>query len=141
MGLAASFSGRAGKTTNPDIGPVIAQTYARSAKPGPTPLVIPDLIRYPAFFFSGTEVSSTTRSLGGYCTCHRTPPQQLVEAGDELLVQFHSGGLFELANHLFSWAGDVVIEQPDGLKQVIEELLVAAGSMLRPDLSQQPVKE
>jgi hypothetical protein len=35
----------------------------------------------------------------------------------------------------------VVIEQPDGLKQVIEERLVAAGSMLRPDLSQHPVKE
>jgi len=69
------------------------------------------------------------------------PHQQLVEDGDELLVRFHSGGFFELANHLFSWAGDVVIEQPDGLKQVIEERLVAAGSMLRPDLSQHPVKE
>jgi proteasome accessory factor B len=69
------------------------------------------------------------------------PRQQLVEDGDELLVRFHSGGLFELANHLFGWAGDLVIEQPETLKVMIQERLVAAGTMLRPNLSHEAGKE
>lgn len=64
------------------------------------------------------------------------PRQSLVVDGEDLLIQFHSGGLFELANHLFSWAGDLVIEGPDALKHMMQERLAAAQAMLRPNLSQ-----
>lgn len=63
------------------------------------------------------------------------PHQQFEEDGDELIVRFQSGGLFELANHLFGWAGDLVIEGPDALKDMMEKRLAAAQTMLRPDLS------
>ncbi len=63
------------------------------------------------------------------------PHQQFEEDGTDLLVRFHSGGLLELANHLFQWAGDVVIEGPDELITIMEERLIAAQSMLRPNLS------
>jgi proteasome accessory factor B len=63
------------------------------------------------------------------------PRQKLEQDGEDLLIYFHSGGLFELANHLFSWAGDLVIEGPDALKSVMRERLGAAHQMLRPNLS------
>ena len=63
------------------------------------------------------------------------PLQLFEEDGEDLLVRFHSGGLLELANHLFQWAGDLVIEGPDALKTIMEERLAAAQSMLRPILS------
>ena len=63
------------------------------------------------------------------------PHQQFEEDGEDLLVRFHSGGLLELANHLFQWAGDVVIEGPDALKTIMEERLTTAQFMLRPNLS------
>jgi predicted DNA-binding transcriptional regulator YafY len=43
--------------------------------------------------------------------------------------------LVELANHLFGWAGDLIIEQPEALKDVMCERLAAAQTMARPDLS------
>ena len=64
------------------------------------------------------------------------PRQQIEAAGDELLIRFRSGGLLELANHLFSWAGDVVIEEPDALETLMRDRLNAALSLLRPNLSQ-----
>lgn len=63
------------------------------------------------------------------------PHQQFEDEGDELLVRFRSGGLFELANHLFVWAGDLVIEGPTALKDTMEKRLVAAQEMLRPNMS------
>jgi predicted DNA-binding transcriptional regulator YafY len=63
------------------------------------------------------------------------PRQQFEEDGENLLIRFHSGGLLELANHLFQWAGDLVIEGPDALKTIMEERLTAAQLMLRPNLS------
>jgi proteasome accessory factor B len=63
------------------------------------------------------------------------PHQQFEEDGDELIVRFQSGGLFELANHLFGWAGELVIEGPDALKDMMEKRLADAQTMLRPDLS------
>ena len=63
------------------------------------------------------------------------PHQQFEEVGDELLVRFQSGGLFELANHLFEWAGELVIDGPDALKEIMEKRIAAAQTMLRPDLS------
>lgn len=58
------------------------------------------------------------------------PHQQLKEDGDELLVRFHSGGLLELANHLFAWAGDLVIEEPVALKAIMARRLMEAQSLL-----------
>lgn len=58
------------------------------------------------------------------------PHQQLEEAGDELLVRFRSGGLIELVNHLFSWAGDVAIEGPDALREIMQKRLLDAESLL-----------
>jgi predicted DNA-binding transcriptional regulator YafY len=63
------------------------------------------------------------------------PKQQIEEDGEELVVSFSSGGLVELANHLFGWAGDLIIEQPEALKDVMCERLAAAQSMVRPYLS------
>ena len=63
------------------------------------------------------------------------PHQQFEDDGEELLVRFRSGGLFELANHLFGWAGDLVIEGPAALKDTMEQRLAAAQEMLRPKLS------
>jgi predicted DNA-binding transcriptional regulator YafY len=60
------------------------------------------------------------------------PKQQFEEDGDTLRVSFHTGGLLELANHLFSWAGDIVIEEPAALKAIMEERLAEAQSMVRP---------
>ncbi len=63
----------------------------------------------------------------------RFHPQQLLEPdGEELLVRFRSGGLLELANHLFLWAGDLVIEGPDALKDIMRERIAAASGILRP---------
>jgi predicted DNA-binding transcriptional regulator YafY len=53
-----------------------------------------------------------------------------------LLIRFRSGGLLELANHLFTWAGDVVIEEPDALEAMMRDRLNAAWGLLRPNLSQ-----
>lgn len=63
------------------------------------------------------------------------PGQRFEQDGDTLRISFYSGGLLELANHLFSWAGDLVIEQPAALKAMMTERIAAAQSMLRPNLS------
>eukprot|EP01037_Dinobryon_pediforme_P018428 gene18428-18702_t len=63
------------------------------------------------------------------------PQQTLEEAGDELVIRFHSGGLLELANHLFLWAGDLLIEGPDVLQEIMRERLNAGHDILRPKLS------
>jgi len=39
------------------------------------------------------------------------------------LIQFATGGLQELANHLFCWAGEIVIEGPQELRETMEERL------------------
>lgn len=68
------------------------------------------------------------------------PGQQMVEEEDgSLLVRFHSGGLRELADHLFTWGGEVRIVEPDELREVMRERLEAGQGALakvRPDDSQ-----
>ena len=63
------------------------------------------------------------------------PRQQFENDGEELLIRFRSGGLLELANHLFNWAGDIVIESPEALLEVMAERLAVAQSLLRPNMS------
>ena len=60
------------------------------------------------------------------------PHQSFHEDGEELLVMFRSGGLLELVNHLFLWAGDLVIEGPATLEALMRERLEIAQSLLRP---------
>lgn len=68
------------------------------------------------------------------------PAQQYEElSGGELLVRFHSGGLRELADHIFTWGGDVVIIEPEDLRNVMKERLKNGQrslSPIRPKLSQ-----
>lgn len=47
--------------------------------------------------------------------------------GEELVVRFNSGGLREIAEHLFTWGGDVRIEGPEELRAMMRERLSAAG--------------
>ncbi len=63
------------------------------------------------------------------------PHQQCVDDGDDLVITFHSGGLLELANHLFGWAGDLVIEGPTALEAMMAERIAAAQNLLRPNMS------
>ncbi|PEQ10309.1 WYL domain-containing protein [Novosphingobium sp. PC22D] len=58
------------------------------------------------------------------------PGQQIENDGDELLVRFRSGGLREIAEHLFTWGGDIRIEAPEALRKVMRErVLLALGSV------------
>ena len=51
------------------------------------------------------------------------PDQVLEDDGEELLIRFHSGGLREIADHLFSWGGTISIEAPEKLREVMRERL------------------
>ncbi len=58
------------------------------------------------------------------------PGQSFEEDGDELLVRFRAGGLREVAEHLFTWGGDIRIEAPEALRAVMRErVLLALGSI------------
>lgn len=76
----------------------------------------------------------------------RFHPAQVFEEdeGGELLVRFHSGGLRELAEHLFTWGGDVAIVAPEELREMMRERLTAGQGALggiRPELSQSDGRE
>ncbi|MDJ0278813.1 WYL domain-containing protein [Sphingomonas sp. 2R-10] len=70
--------------------------------------------------------------------------QQVEELDDGgLRIRFTTGGMRELAEHLFTWGGELVIEGPGALIDVMRERIDAAQTMLpqigvRPLLSQQP---
>lgn len=54
------------------------------------------------------------------------PSQHFEEDGEELIVRFRSGGLREIAEHLFTWGGDVRIEGPEELRKVMTERVMLA---------------
>lgn len=56
------------------------------------------------------------------------PAQAMAEEGAELVVRFRTGGLREIAEHVFTWGGEVVIEAPDALRAVMRERLAAAAA-------------
>jgi predicted DNA-binding transcriptional regulator YafY len=58
------------------------------------------------------------------------PNQSVEEDGKELVVRFHSGGLREIAEHLFTWGGEVRIEAPQELKEVMRERLEMAEQVV-----------
>ncbi len=53
------------------------------------------------------------------------PAQSMEEEGESLVVCFRAGGLREIAEHVFSWGGEVVIEGPEALRVVMKERLLA----------------
>jgi proteasome accessory factor B len=61
----------------------------------------------------------------------RFHPRQVLEeqADGSLVIRFRAGGLREIAEHLFQWSGDIVIEGPTELKDVMRERLALARTM------------
>jgi proteasome accessory factor B len=68
------------------------------------------------------------------------PAQVVEEDGDELLVRFRSGGLRELAEHVFTWGGEVTIDGPEELRAVMRERLAAGAGAVRPEMSRLATK-
>ena len=60
---------------------------------------------------------------------HRSQRIEELENG-ELRVRFESGGMRELAEHLFTWGGELLIEGPETLVAVMRERLAAAQTMV-----------
>ena len=58
------------------------------------------------------------------------PAQEMAEDGNDLLIRFRSGGLREIAEHVFTWGGDVAIEGPEALRAVMRERLAAGAGAL-----------
>lgn len=65
------------------------------------------------------------------------PTQRLEEDGAELIIRFRAGGLREIAEHVFTWGGEVVIEGPDALREAMRERLAAGARAveIRPELA------
>ncbi|WP_343348003.1 WYL domain-containing protein [Sphingomicrobium sp. XHP0239] len=61
------------------------------------------------------------------------PKQQCEERDDgSLVITFSASGLREMAEHLFTWVGDIVIEAPDALRDEMNERLRNARAMVAP---------
>lgn len=58
------------------------------------------------------------------------PAQVIEDAGEELLIRFHAGGLRELAEHLFIWGDKIRIEAPEALRAEFRERLRLAQAAL-----------
>lgn len=58
------------------------------------------------------------------------PSQTVEDDGDELIIRFRAGGLREMAEHLFTWGGDLVIEGPEELRAEMRERLEMAKASL-----------
>jgi len=56
--------------------------------------------------------------------------QRAEHDGEELVISFHSGGLREIAEHLFTWGGDVRIEAPEELRVIMRDRLIAGERSL-----------
>lgn len=61
------------------------------------------------------------------------PSQRIEQSADGwLIVSFSTGGMRELAEHLFTWGGDLVIEGPQALVETMRERLSAAATLVAP---------
>lgn len=59
------------------------------------------------------------------------PKQEQEELDDgSIRISFSCGGLRELSDHLFSWAGELVIETPVQLREIMAERLNKAHSLI-----------
>lgn len=61
----------------------------------------------------------------------RFHPKQKIEdqADGSVVIRFRAGGLREIAEHLFQWAGELIIEAPSELQDVMRERLALARTM------------
>jgi proteasome accessory factor B len=65
------------------------------------------------------------------------PGQEFEEVVDgSLIVRFRTGGLREIAEHLFTWGGDVVIVGPEALKNTMTERLAAGLTIVNSEWGQ-----
>lgn len=62
------------------------------------------------------------------------PRQELEEDDEGLTVRFRSGGLREIAEHLFTWGSDIRIVSPEELRTMMKDRLLAAQSIVGNDL-------
>jgi predicted DNA-binding transcriptional regulator YafY len=61
----------------------------------------------------------------------RFHPRQVIEQdGKELVVRFNSGGLREIAEHLFTWGGEVRIEEPEELRAMMRDRMALSAAAL-----------
>lgn len=59
------------------------------------------------------------------------PAQEMEEVSDgSVMVRFSTGGMRELAEHLFTWAGELTIEEPRVLIETMKDRLVAAATLV-----------
>jgi proteasome accessory factor B len=59
------------------------------------------------------------------------PNQRVEELGDgSLKIRFTAGGMREIAEHLFTWSGELSIEQPQILIETMRERIAGAQTML-----------
>lgn len=65
---------------------------------------------------------------------HRSQVLEDIDDGG-LRIRFATGGMQELAEHLFTWAGEIVIEAPEALVEVMGARIAAAQGMLISDAS------
>ena len=62
---------------------------------------------------------------------HRSQQIEKLDEGG-LRIAFSAGGMRELADHLFSWGGDLVIESPPILIETLRTRIEAAQNMIGP---------
>ena len=60
--------------------------------------------------------------------------KELEEDDEGLTVRFRSGGLREIAEHLFTWGSDIRIVSPEELRTMMKDRLLAAQSIVGNDL-------
>lgn len=60
------------------------------------------------------------------------PKQEQEELDDgSIRISFSCGGLRELSDHLFTWAGELVIEKPLQLREIMAERLIQAQTLIK----------
>lgn len=70
------------------------------------------------------------------------PQQEMIEDGESgaLIVRFRSGGLREIAEHLFTWGGLVAILAPEELRETMRERLEAGQGAIATENVAEPVQ-
>jgi len=66
---------------------------------------------------------------------HRSQAVEELEDGG-VRIRFATGGMRELAEHLFTWGGEIVIEEPNALMVVMRDRIEAARTMLTDGLTE-----
>jgi proteasome accessory factor B len=60
---------------------------------------------------------------------HRSQVVERLEDGG-LRIRFSTGGMRDLAEHLFGWGGEMIIEGPEALLETMRERISAANTMM-----------